>query len=202
MKPNWATLVVWYTFSKLACYQNIAKLLTHLSKMIFFYRDTMTICWVKKKNSNKLKGDIFRNILIRYSVFSFRIYTNSGKKYGFSISLENVYKNLDYWFKQIILINFRHYPWSQKVWLSNKVGFIADLCLDHFSWIICQGLYIWLECSPMVWETGSIPGRVIPKTQKMVLNAALLNTQHYKVRIKDKVEQSRERSSALLYTYV
>ena len=31
---------------------------------------------------------------------------------------------------------------------------------------------------------GSIPGRVIPKTQKMALDAALLNTQHYKLRIK------------------
>ena len=39
---------------------------------------------------------------------------------------------------------------------------------------------------------GSIPGRVIPKTQKMVLDASLLNTQHYKVWIKGKVEQSRE----------
>ena len=29
----------------------------------------------------------------------------------------------------------------------------------------------------------SIPGQVIPKTQKMVLDDALLNTQHYKVRI-------------------
>ena len=49
---------------------------------------------------------------------------------------------------------------------------------------------------------GSIPGRVIPKTQKMVLDAALLSTQHYKVRIKGKVEQSREWSSALPYTSV
>ena len=31
----------------------------------------------------------------------------------------------------------------------------------------------------------------------MVFDASLLNTQHYKVRIKSKVEQSRERSSAL-----
>ena len=30
-------------------------------------------------------------------------------------------------------------------------------------------------------DRGSIPGRVIPKTQKMVLDASLLNTQHYKV---------------------
>ena len=40
-----------------------------------------------------------------------------------------------------------------------------------------------------------IPGRVLPKTQKMVLDVSLHNNQHYKVRIKGKVEQSRERSS-------
>ena len=51
-------------------------------------------------------------------------------------------------------------------------------------------------------DLGSNPGRVIPKTQKMVLDASLLNTQHYKVRIKGKVEQFRERSSALPYTLV
>ena len=48
-------------------------------------------------------------------------------------------------------------------------------------------------------DLGSIPDRVIPKTQKMVLDASLLNTQHYKVSIKGKVEQSRERSSAPLH---
>ena len=46
-------------------------------------------------------------------------------------------------------------------------------------------------------DWGSIPGRVIPKTQKIILDAALLNTQHFKVKINGKVEQSRERSSAL-----
>ena len=51
-------------------------------------------------------------------------------------------------------------------------------------------------------DLGSIPDRIIPKTQKMVLDASLLNTQHYKARIKGKVEQSRERSSALPYTLV
>ena len=45
-------------------------------------------------------------------------------------------------------------------------------------------------------DYGSIPGRVIPKTQKMILDATLLNIQHYKVHIKGKVEQSRKRSSA------
>ena len=52
-------------------------------------------------------------------------------------------------------------------------------------------------------DQGSIiPVRVILKTQKMVLDAALLNIQHDKVRIKGKVEQSRERSSVLPYTSV
>ena len=34
------------------------------------------------------------------------------------------------------------------------------------------------------WD--SIPGQVMPITQKMVLDVSLLNTQHYKVQIKDK----------------
>ena len=51
-------------------------------------------------------------------------------------------------------------------------------------------------------DPGSIPGRVIPKTLKMVLDTSFLNTQQYKVRIKGKVEQSMERSSALPYTLV
>ena len=48
----------------------------------------------------------------------------------------------------------------------------------------------------------SIPDRIIPKTLKMVLDTSLLNTQQYKVRINSKVEQSRERRSALPYTLV
>ena len=42
----------------------------------------------------------------------------------------------------------------------------------------------------------------IAKTQKKVLDATLLNTQHYKIRIKGKMEQSKERSSALANTLV
>ena len=49
---------------------------------------------------------------------------------------------------------------------------------------------------------GSIPGRVVPKIQKMVLDTSFFNTQHYNVRIKGKVEQSREWSSALPYISV
>ena len=51
-------------------------------------------------------------------------------------------------------------------------------------------------------DMGSILGQVIPKTQKMILDAALLNTQHYKAQIKSKVGQSWERSSTLPYTSV
>ena len=51
-------------------------------------------------------------------------------------------------------------------------------------------------------DRGLIPGQVIPKTKKMVLNASLLNTRHYKVWIKGEVEQSRERSGTLPYTLV
>ena len=60
----------------------------------------------------------------------------------------------------------------------------------------------WLVFANGPGDRGSVPGRVIPKTQKMVLDAALLSTQHNKARIKGKVEQSREWSSALPYTLV
>ena len=51
-------------------------------------------------------------------------------------------------------------------------------------------------------EQGSIPGWVIPQTQKVVVDASLLKTQDYKVRIKGKVEQSWGKNSALHYTSV
>ena len=78
---------------------------------------------------------------------------------------------------------------------------------------ICIYIHILYTCIPDIGQAvrvftnglgdlGSISGRVIPKTPKMVLDASLLNTQHYKVWIKGKVEQSWERSSALPYTLV
>ena len=41
-------------------------------------------------------------------------------------------------------------------------------------------------------DRGSILGRIIPKTQKIVLDASLLSTQHYTVRIKGKTFQGKE----------
>ncbi len=46
-------------------------------------------------------------------------------------------------------------------------------------------------------DLGSITGLVIPKSLKIVLDTSFLNTQQYKVRIKGKVEESREMSYAL-----
>ena len=40
------------------------------------------------------------------------------------------------------------------------------------------------------------------RLKKILLDAALLNTQHYKVSIKGKVVQSKERNSAHSYTLV
>ena len=68
--------------------------------------------------------------------------------------------------------------------------FIINRAIDQMSRVFANGLR----------DRGSILGRVIPKTPKMELDAALPNTQHYKVRIKGKVEQSSELNSALPYT--
>ena len=51
-------------------------------------------------------------------------------------------------------------------------------------------------------DLGSIPGCIIPKTLEMVLDTSLFNTQQYKVHIKGKVEQFKERSRTLPYTSV
>ena len=69
-----------------------------------------------------------------------------------------------------------------------------------FSIIAGQVGRVFADNSPA--SLGSIQGRVIPKTLKMVLDTALLNTQQYKIGIIGKLEQSRERSCALPYTSV
>ena len=51
-------------------------------------------------------------------------------------------------------------------------------------------------------DMASIPGQVIPNTPMLVLDAHLLNTQRYKLQIKGKWFNLRERSSALPYTSV
>ena len=53
----------------------------------------------------------------------------------------------------------------------------------------------WLVLDNGLGDWGSIPDWVISKTLNMELDAFLLNTQHYKVWIKGKVEQSSKRSS-------
>ena len=53
-----------------------------------------------------------------------------------------------------------------------------------------------------IQRPGFNPRSSHTKDQKMVLGAALLNTQHYKVWNKGKVEQFREWSIALPYTSV
>ena len=86
---------------------------------------------------------------------------------------------------------------SANNWLLN----IIILLLDYNKWnrAISQTSTVFTNDPG---DLGSIPGRVILKTQKKVPDVALLNTQHYKVRIKGKVGQSRERNSAFLYTSV
>ena len=51
-------------------------------------------------------------------------------------------------------------------------------------------------------DRNSIHGRIMPETQKMILDSALLSTLLYKVRIKGKEEQAREWSSSLPYISV
>ena len=51
-------------------------------------------------------------------------------------------------------------------------------------------------------DKSSIAGRVISKTQKVLLFTTLFNTQHYEVRIEGEVELTREMRSTLPYILV
>ena len=68
-------------------------------------------------------------------------------------------------------------PWSLGPLVNTQ---LTSLAMSPMSRVFANGL----------GDQGLIPGRVILKTQKMVLDASLLNTEQYKVRIKGKVEQS------------
>ena len=70
---------------------------------------------------------------------------------------------------------------GQEVWLDNGIGNSSsnpghDCYTGHWMFPYDLG------------DRRSIQDRVTPKTQKMVLDATLLNTQHYKLRIKGKME--------------
>ena len=91
--------------------------------------------------------------------------------------------------------------------ISVRFSLFISICLSIYLCSYCTSrlpLVLWLMYIGLVGrvfangprDLGSIPGRVIPKTLKIVLDTSLLNTQQYKVHIKGKVEQSWEKSSA------
>ena len=80
-----------------------------------------------------------------------------------------------------------------KITTTQHMYFFSPTAILHYS-------SDWSTILTRPGDLCSIPGPVIPKTLKMVLDTSLLNTQQYKVRIKGKVKQSRERSSVLPYT--
>ena len=59
---------------------------------------------------------------------------------------------------------------------------------------ICIGLEGWIFAN-VPEDRDSIPGRVILRTQKIILDISILNIQHYKVRISGNVQQYKETRS-------
>ena len=71
-----------------------------------------------------------------------------------------------------------HYRCSYWYYLLKKVLLVSVVILY---WLI--GITVRVFANGL-GDQGSISGRVIPKTQKMVLESSLLNTQYYKVWVK------------------
>ena len=99
------------------------------------------------------------------------------------------------WSYNCLLIIINYLKWYKCV-QTNDFNQIEIITRQHI--IITGHWYNGLSVRQWPGRPGFLfPGRVIPKTQKMVLDSSLLNTRHYKVRINGKMEQFRERSSAL-----
>ena len=105
--------------------------------------------------------------------------------------------------------NFFKYQTNQRNIKIDSVHFRFNVCV--YVYIYLRDIGHWVECSPMVWEARvqslfesyqKTKKKKKKKKKKEVLDATLLNTQHYKVRIKGKLVQSREWSNALPYTLV
>ena len=111
--------------------------------------------------------------------------------------------------------------WSVLIWLTYSTSSRTDSFFSFSDPSISLFSKTWLFIYPTSLQQtgchirfangsgdrGSILGRVIPKTQKMVLDAALLNTQHYMVSIKGKVDYKsitirRGGEEIQTYTYV
>ena len=112
--------------------------------------------------------------------------------------------------------------WNTSRFIKNLI-FPMSITVTLSAHHICKCIYVCIQVSIYIYiyiyiyrpiglvgrvftngpgDRGSIPGRIIPKNQKTVLDASLMNTHHYKLGIKGKVEQSWERSNTLPNTSV
>ena len=105
-----------------------------------------------------------------------------------------------YHFYQVFFFFFMKFEWEQILGLQ-----ASPKHLPYFNnaivWIvtilsILKFLFL-VDCSPMLRESR-VQSQVesYQRLKKVALNASLLNTQHYMVRIKGKVDQSKEWSCA------
>ena len=67
---------------------------------------------------------------------------------------------------------------------------------------VCVYVCVCVCVRPDIGRMVRVFANGLGESYQMVLDATLLNTQHYKVRIIGKVEQSKEKSSALPYILV
>ena len=138
-----------------------------------------------------------------YNKLFLRNFLDSLASYQIFLSYTN---NLHTWY-QVFIFNKNHLDTIRQfqVFLSNTYNYMVTRNYFCLIIIICLHTVKWFQVtnnnnntdraisrmfanSPGDW--GSILGRFIQKTQKMVLDTTLLNIQHYKLQIKGKVEQS------------
>ena len=109
-----------------------------------------------------------------------------------------VHKN----YLEFYMLYYRY--WAHFMNIQWNITILYIYIYIYMCMFVCVRVCDWLNrvFASGLENRGSIPVWVIPKTPKMVLGVSFLDIQHYKVRIKGKVEQSRKLSSAFLYSFV
>ena len=93
-------------------------------------------------------------------------------------------------------LHFYNVEYNSSFWVGELFPLLSLILVtwQYFNWLI---FLVGRVFAHVLEDLGSIPGHIVPKTLKMVLDTSLLNTQLYKVH-GCKVEQFRERNSTLL----
>ena len=169
------------------CFQDLFQIFFYTLSHHPYGRIDMTAAWKKLRFILSDMSDFHMIDNLLTTVHAFAIHTLTS--FSVHMTLPPMYVNLSTSFRELSFSVPMSPLWAKHMysilstftWRPMPPAACSRLCRRDSVWV---GVFA-IASGP--GDRGSIPGRVISKAQKMVLDAASLSTQQYKVRIKVKV---------------